>query len=262
MRINSKNTALHFLTDPDSIDFNLPTDHKHLPEYKRKEFGQSICKALKDGGDLFLAKVRYISNTFFEAYDRSKHRLGEIALSEAMEESGTFMFKAPNSKFYHTWMYCLITNVVDGVWQYKVILNIFTKHVDNDHISLDACITHDENNQKIFLWEEWKDKETTFIAELVKMLTFLKYCPLETKLVKAGRKERHCGEKVLNETKVDIEYLDSTWFTTIIRSEGFGVQGHFRWQPCGPNNSERKLIYIAPFEKQGYTRKAKVLNQQ
>jgi hypothetical protein len=95
----------------------------------------------------------------------------------------------------------------------------------------------------------------------VKILTFLKYCPLETKIVKAGRKESHCGEKVLNETKVDIEYLDSTWFTTIIRTEGFGVQGHFRWQPCGPHNSERKLIYIAPFEKQGYTRTAKILNQ-
>lgn len=265
MRINRKNTALHFLTDPDSIEFNLPTDHKGLSEIDRRKFGQSICRALKNEGELFLTKVRYISNTFFEAYDRSKGRLGDIILQSEMEESGTLIFKTPNSKHYHTWMYCIITNIVNGEWQYKVILNIFTKHVDLDHISLDACITHDGDNHKVFLWDEWgKDDqfETRMIADLLKILTFLKYCPLETRLVKAGRKDGKGANKVLNETGADIEYIDSNWFTTIIRSEGFGVTGHFRLQPCGPNLADRKLIYIAPYEKQGYTRKARILNQQ
>jgi hypothetical protein len=265
MRISDKNTALWFLYKPDEIDFNLPVDSSGMSKYEKILFGQSVCKALKEQRELFLVKRRYISNTFFEAYERSKNRLGEVALKTDMEESGTLMFKAPNSKFYHTWMYCLITKVVDGQWTYKVILNMFTKHVDNDHISLDAMICHDEKDHKVFLWKEWakdKDFESRTVAELVKILLFLKYCPLETKVIKAGRKDHHAGQKVLNETKYDIEYIDSNWFTTIIRSEGFGVQGHFRLQPCGPNNSERKLIYIAPFQKSGYTRTAKILNQQ
>ncbi|WP_415913422.1 hypothetical protein [Neptuniibacter sp. QD37_11] len=32
-------------------------------------------------------------------------------------------------------------------------------------------------------------------------------------------------------------------------SHGFEVQGHFRWQACGPKHSQRKLIYIASFVK-------------
>ena len=51
--------------------------------------------------------------------------------------------------------------------------------------------------------------------------------------------------------------LDSTWFTNIVRSEGFAVHGHFRMQACGPNHSQRKLTYINDFEKKGYTRRAK-----
>jgi hypothetical protein len=55
--------------------------------------------------------------------------------------------------------------------------------------------------------------------------------------------------------------LDSTWFTTIVRSEGFKVGGHFRMQPFGKNLSDRKLIWISPFDKNGYTRKAKILSK-
>ena len=47
------------------------------------------------------------------------------------------------------------------------------------------------------------------------------------------------------------------YYTTIIRSEGFGVKGHFRMQACGRNHREHRLVYIKPFEKKGYTRRAK-----
>lgn len=74
-------------------------------------------------------------------------------------------------------------------------------------------------------------------------------------------KEKHLGEKYVNETNYKVEILDSTYFTTISRTEGFGVNGHFRFQPWGPNMSQRKLQWIAAYEKEGYTRKAKILSQ-
>jgi hypothetical protein len=58
--------------------------------------------------------------------------------------------------------------------------------------------------------------------------------------------------------------MDATWFTTFIRSEEFAVGantgGFFRLQPCGKDLKDRKLIWVLPFTKHGYTRKAKVLS--
>lgn len=63
--------------------------------------------------------------------------------------------------------------------------------------------------------------------------------------------------KYFNETKSPIEILDSSWFTTIIRTEGFGVTGHFRLQPYGPGRTMKKWVYINDYEKHGYVRRAK-----
>ena len=56
--------------------------------------------------------------------------------------------------------------------------------------------------------------------------------------------------------------LDSRWFTTICRDEGFLVSGHFRLQPCKDEQGEwtRKLIYINPYAKHGYHRLAPIVN--
>ncbi|WP_347839972.1 hypothetical protein [uncultured Draconibacterium sp.] len=65
------------------------------------------------------------------------------------------------------------------------------------------------------------------------------------------------NEKFLNETKNEIEIIDTNYFTRIIRTGEFGVSGHFRLQRHGPENSLTKLIYINEFKKNGYTREAK-----
>lgn len=92
---------------------------------------------------------------------------------------------------------------------------------------------------------------------------FKKYAKVETKIV--NRKSRNKsveGEKCINETEFDLNYVDCTWFTTIIRTEGFKVRGHFRLQPKKDAFGEwtRELIYINEFEKHGYTRKARMLS--
>jgi hypothetical protein len=92
----------------------------------------------------------------------------------------------------------------------------------------------------------------------------MKYCEVETKIVPPGKKAFHANQKYVNETKSPIEVMDATWFTTFIRSEEFAVGantgGFFRLQPCGKDLKDRKLIWVFPFMKHGYTRKAKVLS--
>lgn len=63
--------------------------------------------------------------------------------------------------------------------------------------------------------------------------------------------------KIINELKIPMTVVNSRWNTTVIRNEGFMVSGHFRLQPWGPGMLQRKLIFIEPFEKTGYTRQAK-----
>lgn len=94
--------------------------------------------------------------------------------------------------------------------------------------------------------------------EYLPLLSIYYFAEIETKIIEAeSKKHPNTHNGVKNSTKVPIAVVDSTWFTNIIRTSGFGVNGHFRFQPCGKNLKERKLIWINPFEKQGYTRTAK-----
>lgn len=51
------------------------------------------------------------------------------------------------------------------------------------------------------------------------------------------------------------------WFTNLIVSGAFGVSGHLHWYYYGPGKKEKKLIWVDEYQKQGYTRKAKVKQQ-
>lgn len=95
----------------------------------------------------------------------------------------------------------------------------------------------------------------------VATLILKKYGEVETVLVGAGvkRKVPETEEVIVNKAPFSITQLDSSWLKTIIRTEGFMVRGHFRLQPYGTGRTQRKLIYIEPFEKHGYTRTAKKL---
>jgi hypothetical protein len=89
------------------------------------------------------------------------------------------------------------------------------------------------------------------------MTLFLEYCDTEIKYISAGRKDKINKNKYKNDSRTDVQVIDSNWFTTLVRTEGFKVRGHFRLQPYGPKKQYRKLIYIKPFKKKGYKRKFK-----
>ena len=82
---------------------------------------------------------------------------------------------------------------------------------------------------------------------------------IEVKLVDGkNKKQRIDNDRVTNATNIPVKLITSNWFTTIIRTEGFGVKGHFGLRACGPGRSERRLTWIKPYQKHGYTRKARI----
>jgi len=99
--------------------------------------------------------------------------------------------------------------------------------------------------------------------QLVRILIFLYHSDITTIILKPKNKVGTLHtERFKNELKDDFIIVDSSWNQISIRNEGFSVSGHFRLQPCGVNNEDRKLIFIDEFQKHGYIRGSKKLQEQ
>lgn len=101
------------------------------------------------------------------------------------------------------------------------------------------------------------DAITNFVCTY---LLFKKYVEIETKVIGGKdhpRKLKCAGEKHLTELSMPVNIIDSTYYIRTVRTNGFTVSGHWRWQRCGAGFKDKKLIWIQEFDKSGYTRRAK-----
>jgi hypothetical protein len=67
--------------------------------------------------------------------------------------------------------------------------------------------------------------------------------------------------KIINTLNLPLTIITSRWNTTVIRTEGFSVKGHFAIRWSGEGRLIPKLVFIQPFEKNGYVRTAKSKEQ-
>lgn len=99
-----------------------------------------------------------------------------------------------------------------------------------------------------------------YTKTLIATLNFIKYADIEVKILPPNKTVKDIRCKYVNETSSNIQFLDSTWFTTLIKSDGFKVRGHFRLQPKKKDGEwTKEIIWIGEFEKTGYTSPAKKL---
>jgi hypothetical protein len=88
---------------------------------------------------------------------------------------------------------------------------------------------------------------------------FINECDVTQVIVKPGQKsntKKADPKHLYNETKEPITVLDCTWFTEIIRTDGFAVSPHGRWQWVGEGRGKLKLVSVKGYEKSGYHRSA------
>lgn len=264
MKINKHNTALHFLDERDPMRFGWairgdePKVQVKLDIMRQqvKDAWPTLRKRCLTG------KVRYISEPFQDAYERAKDRLTLDMTKDVVKESGVFIFRQDAGGGKNTIFYSMDSRPEPEGFFMKGSIMAFSSRKHEAMPALFAAYFTTRDGQHVKWFCNDKDGTGSFelFVDMFYLCLFLRYCQVETKEIQAGRKGDHVGTKYINETKSLIEIVDSSWFTTIIRSEGFGVKGHFRLQPY-PSLGTKKLIYIAPFEKHGYTRKAKVLTQ-
>lgn len=223
----------------------------------------SVVKEFPKVAHLFKEKIQYISDPFYAAYNKSVSKLSSVLDSEPIDQSGTFISRSSPGET-NTIFYSITSEGKKDDFRLNAIIFFFSKEAKRDKPTLAIIVQKNAKGFKSFLSEKATVNgmdEMSVIADIFSLILFMKYCELEIKEVKGNSKINHIGTKYVNDTKSNIQILDSTWFTTLVKSEGFHVRGHFRFQPCGPNNSQRKLIWISDFDKGGYTRTAKVLTQ-
>lgn len=99
--------------------------------------------------------------------------------------------------------------------------------------------------------------------QVYKFLCFFYLTENTEEIIPPGRAHgtRKTG-KTLNDFRFPLTIVTSKWNVTSIRNEEFGVRGHFRIQPCGTGRMNYEIIFISPFKKHGYVRKAKSLDER
>ena len=203
---------------------------------------------------------------FSRLYLIAKHNPLQLNESDKIIQSGTLIKPVPNGT--NTIFYDVEARGGGGQWDMKGIVIFFNNNTQFDAPIFYSFIRISDNDLQTCIPKTAANSGVaadSCLADVLSLLLFLHHCELETKVIPAGKKSTHVNKKYLNETKSPIEVLDSTYFTTIVRSAGFTVGedtgGFFRYQAYGPNMQYRKWIWIFPFEKEGYERQAKILRQ-
>lgn len=161
--------------------------------------------------------------------------------------------------------YTKITNKIQFILSFKIDKERLTFSDNYEHAEYckDGFILKSKLGCNHIMSFSEKDAEYQIAIDALTMLIFINFVDVETKVIGSSGKSLYIeNEKVKNETNFNIKVLDKTWYTTVINSEGFPVKGHLRLQPVGEGRKDRKLIYIEPFEKNGYKREAGILKSK
>lgn len=262
MKISDKNSAVHFLLDSDPV------------KYKASASGavDFINKEFTNMRPLFRNKIQYICKSFQEAAIKLFDKIVGLIQQESISQSGTLII--PRSEGVTETVFYNINSPGGNVNEKWLLNGFLIVFVNNKHLQVPQLYSFHHFKDGLaynyitpeFFEETDQTDHSSEIQWLIGLILFSNFCEVETKIALAGKRILHMTEKYVNETALPIEILDSTWFTTIVRSEGFSVGaetgGFFRWQRFGPGSSQRKIIWVAPFEKKGYTRRAGKLIQQ
>ena len=264
MRINYKNwPVLKGLKDFNKL-LSIRKNYDELKERGSDYFNLPI----------FRNNISCIRKTFEEDTYKNKEKLWDLFENEILindkfkiefEHSGIFL-KSNRAVWYYfnkkRKVYTVDVFLIDGAFCGSAA--IMKEHEESDNLALFTK----PNKSHLSIFENKVDINHSLESELrmaILNVMFRQFTDIKTKHLKPNEKhvDKKLGHKDLNETDFDITILDSTWYTNLIRSEGFKVTGHPRLQPCKEDGEwTYKLIWINEYMKHGYARTAKKLTQE
>ncbi|MEI6949740.1 hypothetical protein V9K67_21310 [Paraflavisolibacter sp. H34] len=208
-----------------------------------------IKESLDRYTDLFRSNVQVITNPFAEAIHLCYDKLQTEEVMCSLENlSGCLIYPGSYSFLYH------LENQQKGVI-FFFSCNRLAYYTSYDHGKAVICdMMHQspsfKDQSQFQIWDEVVNFLSTTLA-------FIKFAEVQTRYLPAGKKVKDISCMYLNETDLKVQLLDCRWITTLVRTEGFKVRGHFRLQPKKRNGEwTKELIKIDEYMKTGYTMKA------
>lgn len=110
--------------------------------------------------------------------------------------------------------------------------------------------------------EHFAHNDVRNIEEFIyKLLCFVYLSDNTEKILAPGEKSgtKKSG-KIINTLPFPLTIINSNWNITSIRNEEFGVSGHLALRWVGQGRTEKRMVWIDPYLKHGYIRKAKNVN--
>lgn len=211
----------------------------------------------------FMQEINVISKPFHEASIKAEKKLiqlyGDIVINDISDIDingcyivGDFIYMISyeakkNSEYSEIAFYFFDKN---GIPLAMFIDSYKYKIHQNGWIS--SCFSIGDNPTEIYNWIY------IHIAKIIVFRMFKTYAEVETKIIPPNSKVKDIDRKYINDTKLKLTYLDSKWFTNLIKSDAFKVSGHFRLQPKKKDGEwTKELIWISEFKKTGYTAPAR-----
>jgi len=249
--------AYRFLTDDsmwmEMLESNYPDLHSNFEKTGNKEVPNEVL-------DLYYClsntqnKPYVVTNSVIENLDMLKiNKKGDhynwAVFNNLPEQKVTFIFQDGS----------LLRMIVSGGTIWFCHLS-FKKEKKSDEGRMNWVMFF-INRKTMELCEHFDHQDVINLEEhIYKFLCFFYLAENTEEIIPPGRVygTRKTG-KTSNDFRFPLTVVTSKWNVTSIRTDSFGVRGHFRVQPCGAGRTNYEIIFIAPFEKSGYTRRAKSL---
>lgn len=143
----------------------------------------------------------------------------------------------------------------ETIWFCHIKFNLDKGQDNNGHM---YWVMFYFNRQTGELCDHFNHSDVKEMEEFIyKFLCFFYLTGNDEIIIPAGKVHgtRKTG-KISNDLPFSVTLVNSRWNTTIIRTEAFGVRGHFRVQRKGISRQDYEVIFIEPYEKTGYVRSA------
>ena len=203
-------------------------------------------------------QIYYVTQPFIDAYEKAGDKLFYSNLWDKIEDDNICLITP--------WGECSILKIRNDI-KNKIITTSCFNFMQKNVLTFFGEFFLNYSDGLIISTKAWQSKAiaplgfgndtSKHLQNCLLITLFIKYAEVETVALKPKESKRSIDCKYVNDTRMPIVYLDSKWFTTLVKSDAFKVRGHFRLQAHGEGLKERKLIWINDFEKKGYTAPAR-----
>jgi hypothetical protein len=228
--------------------------------------GQFFTHEWKHYHKNFKKDINIVSSSFYQASKKAQEKLRELWSDIVVNDTSDFDIKG--TYVVGDFVLMLDYEVQKGNDNHELAFFMFDKtgiplamYVDSEKRKiyqngwLSSCFYEEVkgDNNEVQKWIYGK------LHECVILEMFKSFAEVETKIIPAKTKIKDINCKYVNDTDLQVTYLDSKWFTNLINSNEFTVRGHFRLQPKKKDGEwTKELIWISEFKKNGYTFLAKI----